>query len=157
MSRSFYSEINLHVTWHTKESSPLLTPKVEAVVHHYVRGRCISTPGVFVYEVGGTETHVHLCLSVWPTVLISDFIGALKGSSSHEANHKLGEKVLQWQSGYGVVSSVPEIWNGFAITRAIKRSDMPHGKRWSDWSGLPIRRMRATWLQAAEAERREAP
>ena len=104
MSRNFYSEINLHITWHTKESSPLLVPKVEAVVHHYLRGRCINTPGIYVHEVGGTETHVHLCVSVLPTLLISDFIGALKGSSAHEANQKLGSKVLVWQTGYGVVS-----------------------------------------------------
>jgi REP element-mobilizing transposase RayT len=36
--------------------------------------------------------------------LISDFIGALKGASSHDANQKFGSKVLQWQTGYGVVS-----------------------------------------------------
>jgi putative transposase len=104
MGGNFYSEINLHITWHTKESSPLLVPTVEAEVHHYLRGRCINTPGVFIHEVGGTETHVHLCVSVWPTLLISDFIGALKGASSHDANQKFGSKVLQWQTGYGVVS-----------------------------------------------------
>jgi REP element-mobilizing transposase RayT len=104
MSRNFYSEINLHITWHTKQSSPLLTPPVEAVVHHYLRGRCINTPGVYIHEIGGTETHVHLCITVPPTLLVSDFIGALKGSSSHEANQKLGRKVLHWQTGYGVVS-----------------------------------------------------
>ena len=103
MSRNFYSEINLHITWHTKESSPLLVPNLEAVVHHYLRGRCINTPGVYIHEIGGTETHVHVCVSVLPTVTISDFIGALKGSSSHDANQKMG-KVLQWQTGYGVVS-----------------------------------------------------
>ena len=64
MSRNFYSEINLHITWHTKESAPLLVPQVETIVHHYLRGRCINTPGVFVHEVGGTETHMHLCVSI---------------------------------------------------------------------------------------------
>jgi putative transposase len=36
---------------------------------------------------------------------ISDWIGQLKGSSSHEANQRLGlhGKVLEWQAGYGVV------------------------------------------------------
>src|SRR5205814_1056056 len=43
MSRNFYAEINLHITWHTKSSSPLLVPKVEAVTYHYLRGRCINT------------------------------------------------------------------------------------------------------------------
>jgi REP element-mobilizing transposase RayT len=60
MSRNYYSEINLHIVWHTKESAPLLTPRVEAVVHHYLRGRLINLPGAFVHEIGGTENHVHV-------------------------------------------------------------------------------------------------
>jgi putative transposase len=104
MSRNFYAEINLHITWHTKDSASLLVPQVEAVVHHYLRGRCINTPGVFIHEIGGIETHIHLALSIAPTVLISEFVGQLKGSSSHEANQKVGRKVLDWQTGYGVVS-----------------------------------------------------
>jgi putative transposase len=49
---------------------------------------------------------VHLALSIEPTVLISDLIGALKGYSSHEVNRRVGtgRTVLQWQTGYGVVS-----------------------------------------------------
>jgi hypothetical protein len=36
--------------------------------------------------------------------LISEFVGQLKGASAHEANQKLGHKVVEWQTGYGVVS-----------------------------------------------------
>jgi putative transposase len=104
MARNYYSEINLHLTWHTKESAPLLVPDVEAFVHHYLRGRCVNTPGVFVHEVGGTETHVHVGVTVAPTVLISTLVGELKGASSHEANKRQNYKVLDWQAGYGVVS-----------------------------------------------------
>ena len=104
MSRNYYSEINLHLTWHTNGSAPLLVPKVEAIVHHYLRGRCINTPGVFIHEIGGIETHVHVAVSIAPTVLISEFVGQLKGSSAHEVNQKLGYKALEWQTGYGVVS-----------------------------------------------------
>ena len=106
MSRNYYSEIHLHAVWHTKQSLPLLTPQVEAQTHHYLRGRLINTPGAFVHEIGGTENHVHVVISIAPTILISDLIGKLKGASSHEANRKLGcgRKVLEWQTGYGVVS-----------------------------------------------------
>jgi putative transposase len=104
MARNYYSEIHLHVTWHTKGSDSLLVPSVEAIAHHYLRGRCINTPGVFIHEIGGIENHVHLCLTVAPTVVISELIGQLKGSSSHEVNQKLGHKALEWQTGYGVVS-----------------------------------------------------
>src|SRR5713101_9062319 len=57
MSRDFYSEIHLHVVWHTKESAPLLTPQVELFVHRYLKQRLVNTPGAFIHEIGGTETH----------------------------------------------------------------------------------------------------
>jgi putative transposase len=70
MSRNYYSEINLHIVWHT------------------------------------IETHVHIALSVPPTLTISEFVGQLKGRSSHDVNEAMGQraKMLQWQIGYGVVS-----------------------------------------------------
>jgi REP-associated tyrosine transposase len=106
MARNYYSEINLHIVWHTKGSLPLLTPEVELFTHRYIRGKLINTPGAFIHEIGGIETHVHLAVTIAPTILISDLIGKLKGASSHEANQQLGHgrKVLEWQTGYGVVS-----------------------------------------------------
>jgi putative transposase len=106
MSRNYYSDINLHLTWHCRDSSPLLTPTVEPLAHRELRHKIVNTPGVFVHEIGGTETHVHIAVTIAPTLVISEFIGQLKGASSHEVNEqmKLRGKVLQWQSGYGVVS-----------------------------------------------------
>lgn len=151
MAQNFYSEINLHIVWHTKESSPLLLPKVEAVVQHYIRGRCINTPGIYIHEIGGIETHLHLCVSVPPTVLISEFIGQLKGSSSHETNQKLGYKALEWQTGYGVVS--------FGTKDLNWVKDYVRNQRAHHASGRAVDRLeRITMLDdAAKAEPREAP
>jgi REP element-mobilizing transposase RayT len=63
MSHNSYSEINLHITWHTKNSVPLLIPRVEAAARHALRGKCVNTSGVYIHEVGGIETHVHICMS----------------------------------------------------------------------------------------------
>jgi REP element-mobilizing transposase RayT len=106
MSKNYYSEINLHLVWHTKLSAPLLTPKIETMTHQFIRQRLINTPGVFFREIGGTENHVHTVITIAPTVLISDLVGKLKGSSSHEINQRIGNgrMVLEWQPGYGVVS-----------------------------------------------------
>lgn len=106
MARSYYSEINLHIVWHTKSSAPLLTPEVEQLAHRILKKRIADTPGALYHEMGGIETHVHLVVSVPPTLLISEFIGQLKGGTSHDVNDALGrrDKVLQWQGGYGVVS-----------------------------------------------------
>ena len=152
MSRNYYAEINLHLTWHTKESSPLLVPDVEALVHHYLRGRCINTPGVYVHEVGGIETHVHLAVSIAPTVLISELVGQLKGASAHEANQKVGRKALEWQAGYGVVSfgtrDLP--W----VVEYVRNQRDRHAR-----ADVADRLERITELEpaAAEAEPREAP
>ena len=106
MSHNHYSEISLHIVWHTKESLPLLTPTVEPLTHRYIKQRLINTEGVFVHEIGGIETHLHVVVTIPPSLLISEFIGQLKGASSHEVNKQLGlrDKTLQWQTGYGVVS-----------------------------------------------------
>jgi putative transposase len=106
VSRNYYSEINLHITWHTKASLPLLTPQVEPYVHRFLRQYLVNTPGAYVHEVGGIETHVHIAVSVVPTISISELVGRLKGASSHETNKQLGRgrKLLEWQAGYGVLS-----------------------------------------------------
>jgi putative transposase len=106
MSRNYYAEINLHITWHTKTSSPLLTPTVEPIANRCLKKRIIETPGAYVHEIGGTENHVHLAVSIPPTLTISEWIGELKGGSSHDVNQAVGkrQKVLQWQACYGVVS-----------------------------------------------------
>jgi putative transposase len=106
VSRNYHSEINLHLTWHTKESAPLLTARIEPVAHRLLRQRLIGTEGVYVHEIGGTENHIHVAVSIAPTILISDLVGQLKGATSHEVNQLLGSrgKVLQWQTGYGVIS-----------------------------------------------------
>ncbi len=106
MSRNCYSEINLHLTWHTKNSLPLLTPQVEGLAHRYVKQKIINAPGAFVHEIGGTETHMNVVVTIPPTLLISEFVGQLEGASSHEVNEQLGlrGKVLEWQAGYGAVT-----------------------------------------------------
>jgi putative transposase len=106
VSHDSYSEINIHIVWHTKLSSPVLTPPVEAFVHRYLKHRLLAEEGLLLHAVGGTENHVHVAIGISPTTLISELIGRLKGSSAHEANRQFGttQKVLEWQRGYGVVS-----------------------------------------------------
>jgi putative transposase len=106
MSKNYYSEIYLHLTWHTKLSCPQLTADVETLTWKCLRDKAAALGDIEVHEIGGIETHVHLAVSIEPTVTISEMVGALKGYSSHEVNRRLGivNRVLEWQTGYGVVS-----------------------------------------------------
>jgi len=104
MSETVYSEINFHITWHTKASLPMITPKIEDRLYRYLTHKIIETPGAYLHAIGGTETHVHIAASVEPNLLVSDWVGQLKGSSSHYINHEVQPKALEWQRGYGIVT-----------------------------------------------------
>jgi putative transposase len=105
MSRRAYSEINLHFVWHVKSSLPLITLQIEPRLYRFVRNYALKTSGLIFHEIGGIETHVHTAVTIPPTVLISEWIGQVKGASSHYVNHQLANrKMLDWQTGYGVVS-----------------------------------------------------
>ena len=105
MPRNVYSEINLHITWHVKGNTPVLVAETENRLHHYLKHRVLETPGVRFHEIGGMPDHVHLVVSVSPTLLISEWVGKLKGASAHYINHEIANrKLLEWQTGYGVVS-----------------------------------------------------
>jgi putative transposase len=154
MARNYYSEIHLHLVWRTKGSAPLLTPQVEAAAHHAIRGRLINTPGAFVHEVGGIEDHVHVAVTVAPTILVSELIGQLKGASAHEVNQKLGggRKVLEWQTGYGVVSFGTK---DLAWVTAYVRNQRQHHASGRVYDRLE--RVMPAGEETAEAEPREAP
>jgi putative transposase len=105
MPRNVYSEINLHITWHTKLSNPVLIGTIENRVHHYLEHNARESKDVSFHAVNGTENHIHLVVSVKPSLLISNWIGKLKGGSSFYINHEIANrKLLDWQEGYGVVS-----------------------------------------------------
>jgi len=104
MSATVYSEINFHITWHTKASLPMITSKIEDRLYHYLTHKIIETPGAYLHAIGGTETHIHIAASIEPNILVSDWVGKLKGSSSHYINHEVEPKALEWQRGYGIVS-----------------------------------------------------
>jgi|ERR1043165_1251694 putative transposase len=94
-----------HLVWRTKESLPLITPAMEPLLHKYLIHRALETPEAIVHAVGGIEDHVHMAVSLPPTVEVAKWIGDIKGASSHAINHgPCGAGALAWQVGYGVVT-----------------------------------------------------
>ena len=105
MPRNVYSEINLHVVWHTKNSCFFIKPDMEQTVYDHIRRRAIAPGEVYVHEIGGTANHVHVVATIPPTLLISKWIGQVKGGSCHDLNElPIYGGSFHWQTGYGVVS-----------------------------------------------------
>lgn len=104
MSSSVYSEVNFHITWHTKLSLPMINAKIEERLYHYLTHKILETKGAILHAIGGIETHVHVGVSLQPNILVSDWVGKLKGASSYYINHEIQPKALEWQRGYGIVT-----------------------------------------------------
>jgi putative transposase len=99
MGRRVYSEMNLHIVWHTKVSMPLITPEVETPLYDYLKTKIINTPTAFFHSVGGTENHIDLAVSVLPSLKVDEWVGHLKGGSAYYINHQIANrKVLECDS-----------------------------------------------------------
>jgi len=94
-----------HLIWATKERHPLITATIEPELYGYIRGKAHHL-GCIVQAINGVEDHIHLVVSIPPKLSIADFVGRIKGSSSHHLNHLPGNQQPQfaWQHGYGVLS-----------------------------------------------------
>lgn len=105
MPRNVYWELFYHFVWRTRDNMPLLNAKVEPLAHKYIIHRTLTIEGARVHAIGGIEDHIHLAVSLPPTVELAKWVGEIKGATTHEINHgPCGPGSLAWQTGYGVVS-----------------------------------------------------
>jgi putative transposase len=99
-----YWELFYHLVWATKGREPLIGPEMRADLYAYLRGKGISL-GAIVHAIGGMEDHVHVAVSIPPRLALSDFVGQLKGASTHWVTHVSGFTVpFNWQADYGALS-----------------------------------------------------
>jgi REP-associated tyrosine transposase len=148
MPKNVYSEINLHITWHTKNNDPVIKDNIENRLYHFLENKVRKEKDVIFHAIGGIEDHIHLVVSIPPTLRISDWIGQLKGGSSFYINHEIvNRKLLDWQEGYGVVSfgTRDQEW----VIRYVKNQKRHHAKGTiqdrleritSDDEGRPLKR-----------------
>jgi len=99
-----FSEIYLHANWHCTNDEAMITPEIEMKLYELIEEYCKKEKGIHFQKVNGTKDHVHLVFQMEPFVLLSGFIGKVKGFTSHEVNRAFGTDTLKWQRGYGVVS-----------------------------------------------------
>jgi putative transposase len=94
-----------HLVWATKDRSPFITPDREAILYPYIRGKSDAL-GCMVQAIGGIHDHLHLIVSIPPTLAVTDFIKQIKGSSSHHLNQHPHDQPtpFAWQRGYGVIT-----------------------------------------------------
>ena len=100
MSHVFH-QLYFHFAWATHSREPLIDrdwrPQLLEVINEEVRTR-----GGWPIRHNAMPDHAHLLCRLPPTVLISEFIGQVKGATSFRVNKEIDPKFkLRWQEGYG--------------------------------------------------------
>jgi putative transposase len=99
-----YSQITIHAVFAVKYRENFITKDWRDHLHQYISG-IITNRGAKSLAVGGWKDHVHILFGMPVTTCISDFMSAVKASSSGWINDQRYVKgKFQWQSGYGAFS-----------------------------------------------------
>lgn len=101
-----YWRLYYHVVWATRRRTPWLEGDAADIVEAAIRSHLHALRGL-VHGVAVRPDHVHVAVSLPPSVLLSDAIGQIKGRSSNlvRVRHpRLADEGFSWQGDYGVIS-----------------------------------------------------
>ena len=94
----------IHCVWCTKNHESSLRSKLRERLWPYLGGIARENE-MKALAIGGTADHIHLLVSLPPTISIAKAIQLLKGNSSKWIHETFPEmRSFQWQEGYGAFS-----------------------------------------------------
>ncbi|MFZ0389530.1 MAG: IS200/IS605 family transposase [Calditrichia bacterium] len=99
-----YTNILVHYIFSTKNREKIITDELQKRLWPYMGGIAREN-NMKALVIGGVEDHVHLLISIPPTLSIAKAIQLIKGGSSkwvHDTFPNL--KYFKWQEGYGAFS-----------------------------------------------------
>ena len=110
---SAFYKLVYHFTWATRDRLPLITPSVEARLLPCIGYKCKEL-GYRRHAVNSIPDHLHILISLTPSILVADVAKNIKGASSHYINKESElDETLYWQDGYGVAmlrqSEIPKV------------------------------------------------
>ena len=90
-----------HIIWATRNREPMITPDIKADLYEHIVDKA-SKMGVHVCAIGGVDDHIHLVVTIPPSLSVAKIVRDLKGASSFYVNKVLKTPdQFRWQRGYG--------------------------------------------------------
>ena len=98
---SSYRQIIYHIIFHTKVSKSTLSLDYSDELYAYIAG-IIKNKNCFLYQINGTEDHLHYLSDLHPSVALADYLRDVKTASSLWLKKHPGfPKFAGWADGYG--------------------------------------------------------
>ncbi len=119
--------IYVHVVFSTKNRKPQIDTALEERLYPYIGG-IIREMGGKLLNINGVEDHVHLLISMPPTISIATMVHHIKGCSSKWIHATFpGRTRFEWQRGYGAFSVSQSALA--TVSRYFDRQKVHHAKR----------------------------
>jgi REP element-mobilizing transposase RayT len=94
-----------HIIWATKNRETVITPAIETILFPAIQSKSdeLRSP---ILAINGVADHVHVAVCIRPSLAVGDWVGQIKGASSHAVNLAFTdlEPKFRWQTDYGVVT-----------------------------------------------------
>lgn len=100
-----YTKSIFHIVLRTYRSKPWINELHERELYGYIHGYCKGVNAVLI-RIGGMPDHIHILVSMSPTISLAEFVRRLKNSMTVWAKAHLNEFPLfcGWGEGYGAFS-----------------------------------------------------
>jgi putative transposase len=99
-----WHQLYYHFAWGTHDRQPLIAPDWRPELLR-IQAEEVSKRGGILVRHNAMPDHVHLLVRLTPNLLLSDFIGEVKGATTYRVNRELKLVApLKWQEGYGVLT-----------------------------------------------------
>jgi REP element-mobilizing transposase RayT len=96
-----YTCLHYHLVFSTKHRAPLIAPAIRDRLWQYLGGIVVGEKGIPI-QIGGTEDHVHLLVTLRQEPSLADFLRELKTGSSRWVHDTFPAATdFAWQNGYG--------------------------------------------------------
>ncbi|HSB01695.1 MAG TPA: IS200/IS605 family transposase [Anaerolineales bacterium] len=92
-----------HVVWGTKNRLALIDPAWEKDLYEYIWGRAVTLDCI-PHAIGGMPDHVHVAISIPPSLSVASLIVQFKCASSHHVNQNYADGSFLWKADYRILS-----------------------------------------------------
>ena len=123
---STFTQIVYHIVFSTKERERSLSRDRRPELYRYIWG-IVKNKGAHLYQIGGTENHIHILTSLHPSDCLADFVKTIKTAASKWIKKKkVFPRFNYWQEGYGAFTLSTDQKD--AVIEYIKNQEEHHKK-----------------------------
>ena len=99
-----YTQIDVHIVLRTKNSQKTISQHNVSELYQYIWG-IVKNKKCHLYRINGIEDHIHILLSLHPTVALADLVKSIKVACSYwMKSHKDFSHFRSWGEGYAAFS-----------------------------------------------------